>query len=102
MVHDELDLPPGVAKLKFGGGVAGHNGLRDISAALAGPGFWRLRLGVGHPGDRDRVSDYVLSRPSLSDQIAIDLSIDASLDLFPLLVAGKMEVAMHKLHTKSA
>ena len=102
VVHDELDLPPGVAKLKLGGGVAGHNGLRDISAALAGPGFWRLRLGVGHPGDRDRVSDYVLSRPSLSDQIAIDLSIDASLELFPLLVAGKMEVAMHKLHTKSA
>ena len=102
VVHDELDLPPGVAKLKLGGGVAGHNGLKDISAALAGPGFWRLRLGIGHPGDRDRVSDYVLSRPSLSDQKAIDLAIDASLELFPRVVAGKMEAAMHKLHTKSA
>jgi PTH1 family peptidyl-tRNA hydrolase len=101
VVHDELDLSPGIAKLKLGGGVAGHNGLKDISAALAGPGFWRLRLGIGHPGERDRVVNYVLSRPSSVDQTAIDQAIDRGLEVVPLMVAGQMEVAMHKLHTKS-
>jgi PTH1 family peptidyl-tRNA hydrolase len=101
VVHDELDLAPGIAKLKFGGGVAGHNGLKDISAALGGPGFWRLRLGIGHPGDRSRVADYVLSRPAISDQKEIDQAIDRSVELFPLMIAGQMESAMHKLHTKS-
>ncbi|MFM9968504.1 MAG: aminoacyl-tRNA hydrolase [Burkholderiales bacterium] len=100
VVHDDLDLQPGVAKLKFGGGVGGHNGLKDISAALGGPGFWRLRLGIGHPGQRDLVLGYVLSRPSVSDQVAIDEAIDRSLLVFPSITAGQMEAAMHKLHTK--
>ncbi len=99
-VHDELDFLPGVAKLKLGGGVAGHNGLKDISAALGGPGFWRLRLGIGHPGDRDRVADYVLSRPSPVDRRNIDDAIDRSLEIFPLIAAGQMGAAMLKLHTK--
>lgn len=102
VVHDELDLLPGAARLKFGGGAAGHNGLKDISAALGGPGFWRLRLGIGHPGDRDRVADYVLSRPSAPEQKEIDEAIDRSIKLFPLVVAGQLEAAMHRLHTKSA
>jgi peptidyl-tRNA hydrolase, PTH1 family len=101
-VHDELDLLPGVAKLKLGGGVAGHNGLKDIRAALGSPGFWRLRLGIGHPGERDRVADYVLSRPSQADGKAIDEAIDKSLDLIALIAAGQMEAAMLKLHTKSS
>lgn len=101
-VHDELDLLPGVAKLKLGGGVAGHNGLKDIRAALGSPGFWRLRLGIGHPGERDRVADYVLSRPSQADGKAIDEAIDKSLDLITLIAAGQMEAAMLKLHTKSS
>jgi len=101
-VHDELDLLPGIAKLKLGGGVAGHNGLKDISAALGGPGFWRLRLGIGHPGDRDRVADYVLSRPAPSEREALDQAISRSLDVFPLIAAGQMEAAMLKLHTRGA
>jgi PTH1 family peptidyl-tRNA hydrolase len=99
-VHDELDFLPGVAKLKYGGGVAGHNGLKDLSAALGGPGFWRLRLGIGHPGERDRVADYVLSRPSQAERKVIDGAIDKSLEVFPLIAAGHMEAAMLKLHTK--
>ena len=99
-VHDELDFLPGVAKLKLGGGVAGHNGLKDISAALGGPGFWRLRLGVGHPGDRNRVVDYVLSRPSQVESKLIDDAIGKSLEVFSLIAAGQMEAAMLKLHTK--
>ena len=100
-VHDELDLQPGVARFKFGGGVAGHNGLKDISAALGGPGFWRLRLGIGHPGERDRVADYVLSKPTLEQRKAIDLAIEKGLETFPLIASGQMEAAMLKLHTKS-
>jgi len=99
-VHDELDFLPGVARLKQGGGVAGHNGLKDLSAALGGPGFWRLRLGIGHLGDRNRVADYVLSRPSRADRKTIDAAIDRSLEVFPLIAAGQMGAAMLKLHTK--
>ena len=101
-VHDELDFLPGVAKFKLGGGVAGHNGLKDISAALGGPGFWRLRLGIGHPGARDQVADYVLSQPPRDDRTAIDLCMERSLETFPLIIAGQMEAAMLKLHTKDA
>ncbi len=99
-VHDELDFLPGVAKLKLGGGVAGHNGLKDISAALGDPGFWRLRLGIGHPGARDQVADYVLSQPAREDRTAIDLSMERCLETFPLIIAEQMEAAMLKLHTK--
>ena len=100
VVHDELDLPPGGAKLKRGGGAAGHNGLKDIIAHL-GQDFWRLRLGIGHPGDRAKVLNYVLEHPRKEEQPAIDDAIDRSLGLWPLLAEGKTEAAMLKLHTKA-
>jgi PTH1 family peptidyl-tRNA hydrolase len=100
VVHDELDLPPGGAKIKFGGGVAGHNGLKDIAAHLGTRDFWRLRIGIGHPGNRDRVADYVLERASRDDQALIDDAIARSLELFPLIAKGDFEAAMLKLHTK--
>jgi len=100
VVHDELDLPPGAAKMKLGGGVAGHNGLKDIGARL-GPNYWRLRLGIGHPGQRDLVIDYVLRTPSPDDLTLISQAIDRSLEIWPRMMAGEMEKAMHALHTKS-
>ncbi len=100
VVHDELDLAPGVAKLKQGGGIAGHNGLRDIAAKLGSLDFWRLRLGIGHPGDKSQVADYVLKKPSPDDRAAIERSIDKALDVLPLAIAGDMQGAMLKLHTK--
>jgi PTH1 family peptidyl-tRNA hydrolase len=100
VVHDELDFLPGVAKLKLGGGVGGHNGLKDISAAMGSQNFWRLRVGIGHPGDRDLVADYVLSSPSPTDRKAIDEAMDKSLDCMPLVLQGDMTAAMLKLHTK--
>ena len=98
VVHDELDLPPGTARLKKGGGVAGHNGLRDISAKL-GPDFWRLRIGIGHPGDRDVVVDYVLHPPRQEEAELISNAVEHSLEVWPLIQAGEMEKAMHRLHT---
>lgn len=100
VVHDELDFLPGVAKLKLGGGVGGHNGLKDISAAMGSQNFWRLRVGIGHPGDRDLVADYVLSSPSPTDRKAIEEAMDKSLDCMPLVLQGDMTAAMLKLHTK--
>jgi PTH1 family peptidyl-tRNA hydrolase len=100
VAHDELDFLPGVAKLKLGGGVAGHNGLKSIATSLGTQDFWRLRLGIGHPGDRYLVGDYVLSKPSAADREAILSSIDRSLEIIPLCIAGDMEGAMLKLHTK--
>src|SRR5262245_65309963 len=88
VVHDELDFEPGVAKLKQGGGVAGHNGLKDIAASLGSQGFWRLRIGIGHPGDRSLVADYVLSSPSPEQREAIDRSLGRCMDVFPLIEAG--------------
>ena len=102
VVHDELDFAPGVAKLKQGGGVAGHNGLKDISAVLGSPNFWRLRLGIGHPGDRSMVGDYVLSSPAPAERELIEAAMEKSLDCFSLLLNGDMEAAMLKLHTKVA
>jgi peptidyl-tRNA hydrolase, PTH1 family len=100
VVHDELDLPPGSAKMKFGGGVAGHNGLKDIAMRLGTHDFWRLRIGIGHPGDKDAVADYVLEKARREDQQQIDEAIDRGLDAFPLIAAGGLEAAMLKLHTK--
>lgn len=100
VAHDELDLAPGAAKLKQGGGVAGHNGLKDIAARIGSTDFWRLRLGIGHPGERDLVSDYVLGKPSPEDRDAIDGSIDRALDVIDLCLSGDMQGAMLKLHTK--
>jgi PTH1 family peptidyl-tRNA hydrolase len=98
VVHDELDLPPGTARLKKGGGVAGHNGLKDVSARL-GPDFWRLRIGIGHPGDRDQVTDYVLHPPRQEEAELISNAVEQSLEVWPLIQTGEMEKAMHRLHT---
>lgn len=103
VVHDELDLPPGAAKIKRGGGSGGHNGLKDISAALSTQDYWRLRLGIGHPrtlGLQQAVVDYVLHRPRKEDQTAIDEAIARSLDVLPLLCEGQFEAAMMQLHTR--
>jgi len=101
VVHDELDFPPGTAKLKLGGGVAGHNGLKDIAAQLGGPGFWRLRIGIGHPGDRNLVADYVLNSPSPAERELIEAALERCMDVSSLLVDGEMQAAMLKLHTGS-
>lgn len=100
VAHDELDFLPGVVKMKLGGGVGGHNGLKDIAAHLGSNEFWRLRFGIGHPGDRDLVSDYVLGKPSKLDREAIEETIDRALEILPLAISGEAERAMHKLHTK--
>jgi PTH1 family peptidyl-tRNA hydrolase len=100
VVHDELDLLPGTVKLKKGGGHGGHNGLKDISAQLGTPDFWRLRLGIGHPGDKNAVANYVLKDPARDEMRAIEENIDQSTMLLPLLLKGEFEAAMLKLHTK--
>ncbi len=99
VVHDEVDFSPGTAKLKQGGGIAGHNGLKDISQRLATHDYWRLRLGVGHPGNKDAVADYVLGKPSAEDKAAIDEAIARSIEVLPLCLAGDLQGAMMKLHT---
>jgi PTH1 family peptidyl-tRNA hydrolase len=99
VVHDDVDFPPGTARLKQGGGIAGHNGLKDISQRLATHDYWRLRIGVGHPGDKDAVPDYVLGRPSAEDKAAIDEAIARALEVVPLCLAGDLQGAMQKLHT---
>jgi PTH1 family peptidyl-tRNA hydrolase len=100
VVHDELDFPPGVAKLKQGGGIAGHNGLKDISQRLATHEYWRLRLGVGKPPAGREGADYVLEKPPAEERAAIDASIQKSLEVLPQMLSGDMQAAMHKLHTE--
>lgn len=103
VAHDELDLPPGVAKLKKGGSSGGHNGLKDITAALGTQEYWRLRIGIGHPRElklQQPVVDFVLHRPRAEEQSLIDRSIDKSLAIIPLLCEGKVEQAMLELHTQ--
>jgi len=99
VAHDELDLPPGEVKLKFGGSHAGHNGLRDIHAQLGTADYWRLRLGVGHPGVKSEVVNWVLKKPVLDDRIAVDQCIDRALAALPALLAGDMNKAMLLVHT---
>ncbi|HVK94923.1 MAG TPA: aminoacyl-tRNA hydrolase [Noviherbaspirillum sp.] len=102
VVHDELDLPPGSAKIKKGGSSGGHNGLKDITAALGTQDYWRLRIGIGHPRTfnlQQAVADYVLHRPSKGDQVLIDEAISKSSDVIPLLCEGKFEAAMMRLHS---
>jgi PTH1 family peptidyl-tRNA hydrolase len=101
VVHDDLDLPAGVARLKQGGGHGGHNGLRDITQRCGGNGFQRLRLGIGHPGDKSRVTDHVLTRVSSDDQQAIERAITAAMDVLPKVIAGEFPIAMNKLHSNS-
>lgn len=103
VVHDELDIDPGVAKLKKGGSSGGHNGLKDITAALGTQDYWRLRIGIGHPrnlNSQQAVVDFVLHRPRKEEQLLIDESIEKSLHIIPLLVTGKFNVATMQLHTK--
>jgi peptidyl-tRNA hydrolase, PTH1 family len=98
VVHDELDLQPGQPKLKFGGGAAGHNGLKDIHGQLGTQDFWRLRLGIGHPGDRNEVIHYVLKKPSADDRTAIDASITKTLPAAESMMRGDMEKALALIH----
>lgn len=100
VIHDEIDLPAGAVKLKSGGGHGGHNGLRDIIQAI-GRDFWRLRLGVGHPGHRDEVVPYVLSRAAPAERTAIDAAVTRSADEFQALVEGDFERVMQRLHTRT-
>lgn len=99
VVHDELDLPPGVARLKMGGGHGGHNGLKDIIAQLGSKDFWRLRIGIGHPGDRAEVSHYVLNNPHREERELIDAALLKAQQVADLVVVGKIEAAMLKLHS---
>ena len=103
VAHDELDMPPGVAKLKKGGGHGGHNGLRDIIAQLGNQnGFHRLRLGIGHPGHSSLVSGYVLGRAPRAEQELLDTSIDFALGVLPDILAGDWTRAMQRLHSQKA
>lgn len=99
VVHDEIDLAPGIARYKFSGGHGGHNGLRDIISALGSNDFYRLRIGVGRAKPNEDVADYVLKRPSKSEQTIIDEAIFAALRVLPEVVAGDIEKAMKELHT---
>jgi PTH1 family peptidyl-tRNA hydrolase len=99
VAHDELDLPPGTARLKFDGGHGGQNGLRDIIRLLGHARFHRLRVGIGHPGHKDRVTPWVLGRPGRDDEAAILRAIDDALAVLPLAVTGDFNEAMKRLHT---
>ncbi|MCW8855448.1 MAG: aminoacyl-tRNA hydrolase [Gammaproteobacteria bacterium] len=99
VAHDEIDLDPGTTRLKSSGGHGGHNGLRDIIAHM-GKDFHRVRIGVGHPGSKDQVVDFVLHRASKEEQAAIDESMDDALRALPLLIEGSWEKAVNRLHSK--
>jgi peptidyl-tRNA hydrolase, PTH1 family len=98
VAHDELDVLPGLVKIKQGGGHAGHNGLRDIHAQLGSPNYWRLRLGIGHPGIKSEVAAYVLRKPPMSERELIEKCIDKALDATPALLAGDMPKATATIH----
>lgn len=102
IAHDEIDLPPGTLRIKSGGGHGGHNGLRDVMPALGSPDFWRLRIGVGHPGHRDQVVNYVLARASLEEQQALDEAIAEAVDAFPLMRTGEIGKAQQLLHSRKS
>jgi len=99
VVHDELDFPPGTARIKQGGGIAGHNGLKDISQRLATHDYWRLRLGVGKPPAGMEGADYVLQKPPAEERAAIDAAIERALAVLPQCLSGDIQTAMQKLHT---
>lgn len=102
VAHDDLDLPAGSARLKFDGGHGGQNGLRDIMAHLGHGKFHRLRLGIGHPGDRNRVTSWVLGRPGVDDEKAIIDAVGRSLEVLPIAVRGDFNEAMKRLHTSKS
>lgn len=99
VAHDDLDIAPGEAKLKLGGSHAGHNGLRDIHAQLGTDQYWRLRLGIGHPGNKAEVLHWVLKKPVLDHRIAIDQAIDRAIKALPQFLSGDMEQATRMVHT---
>lgn len=98
VAHDDLDLPPGTVRLKQGGGHGGHNGLRDIIAKMGGNGFQRLRIGIGHPGDKSRVTSHVLKKAGKEDRRAIDDGMDTALKVLPEVLEGELQKAMNELH----
>lgn len=100
VVHDELDLPAGTVRLKDGGGHGGHNGVRDITSKMGGNKFLRLRIGIGHPGDKSQVTGHVLNKVTIDDRIDIERSIDSALDVLPLIMGGDLQKAMNQLHSK--
>lgn len=100
VVHDELDLPPGGIRIKQGGGNGGHNGLKDIQAQLGSPNFWRLRLGIGHPGDRNEVINFVLKAPRREESDEIDRAMDRCLNAWPQMAAGEYAAVQQVLHAK--
>ena len=102
VLHDELDLSPGSLRLKFGGGLGGHNGLKDIAAHLGTQDFWRLRIGVGHPGDRNQVVDYVLKKPRREERELIEEALERALTAWPLLAKGEYPAATNKINTRPA
>lgn len=100
VAHDELDLPPGQMKMKQGGGHAGHNGLKDIQAQLGSPNYWRLRIGIGHPGVKAEVPDYVLRKPAPEHREALEKSIEQSMPVVEHLLRGEMEQALRLVHAR--
>ena len=102
VIHDELDIPPGQARLKFGGGLGGHNGLKDITSHCGTQDFWRLRLGIGHPGDRNAVVSYVLKPPRKEEHEAIDTAMERALSAWPDIARGAFEVATQKINARPA
>jgi PTH1 family peptidyl-tRNA hydrolase len=100
VLHDELDLPPGQMRLKFGGGLGGHNGLKDITAHLGTQDYWRLRIGIGHPGDRNEVVDYVLKPPRKEERGEIDAALDRALLAWPFLARGDFAAATQRINSK--
>ena len=102
IAHDELDLTAGTARFKYGGGTGGHRGVEDIARALGGPNFYRLRLGIGHPGDSKKVNPFVLSKPAATERKLYEHAMNCALDVLPLALAGSWETAMNKLHSKIA
>jgi len=102
VVHDELDIPPGQLRLKFGGGLGGHNGLKDITSHLGTQDYWRLRIGIGHPGDRNEVINYVLKPPRKEEAGDIDAAIDRALLAWPLLARSDFNAATQRINAKPA
>ncbi|GAA5169601.1 aminoacyl-tRNA hydrolase [Viridibacterium curvum] len=100
VVHDELDIPPGQLRLKYGGGLGGHNGLKDISSRLSTQDYWRLRVGIGHPGDKSQVANFVLNRAQRAEQELIDASIDRALEAWPKMAAGEWEAATRVINAR--
>jgi peptidyl-tRNA hydrolase, PTH1 family len=99
VAYDDLDFPAGIVRLKRGGGAAGHNGMRDVIAQMS-DAFWRLRIGIGHPGDRTQVLDYVLGRPSTADGVLIQDALLAAADIVPVMLTEGAQIAMNRLHSR--